>query len=78
MLTRWGSILKVTHSEVTKGRRVVVNGIPLSSLSPSVQKRVWIAVHADFKWTVVECRLRLVCDIRLRECRSSVRFSLPL
>ena len=34
MLTRWGSILKVTHSEVTKGRRVVVNGIPSLSLCP--------------------------------------------
>ena len=74
MLTRWGSILKVTHSVVTMGRtdgRRPVNGIPHSSR----QKRVRIAAYADFKWTlaVVGCRSsdrdRLVCDIQLRECR---------
>ena len=56
MLTRWGSILKVTHSVVTMGRtdgRRPVNGIPHSSLSSvSRQKRVWIAAYADFKWTL--------------------------
>ena len=58
MLTRWGSILKVTHSVVTMGRtdgRRPVNGIPHSF---SRQKRVRIAAYADFKWTlaVVGCR----------------------
>ena len=51
MLTRWGSILKVTHSVVTMGRtdgRRPVNGIPHSSR----QKRVRIAAYADFKWTL--------------------------
>ena len=77
MLTRWGSILKVTHSVVTMGRtrgRRPVNGIPHSS--PLARKGFGSppmrTLNGHWRWSgAVRAadRARLVCDIQLRECR---------